>query len=444
MRAHPRGTEESDRAQVEIRGSNRCGNSGFGRGGVLSAKRSAHPLTYCTNIHPGESWTQVFSQVSRHVLRVKEAVSPDATFPVGLRLSHRAVEDLDAEASARFKAWCDEHGCTIATLNGFPYGRFHGVRVKEAVYLPDWRSSERVTYTHRLADLLASWLPPSTRGSISTVPLGFREALSEGDLPGIRQNLTRSLEHLDQVAQTTGKDILLSLEPEPGCALETTPDVVRFFSSLDLPAHLRGHLAVCYDCCHQALQFEDPAASLRLLAEHEIALGHVQVSSALHLAGGDLRRLELFEEPVYLHQTVGRFPDGRLLRFRDLPDALSARPRGALEWRVHFHVPVFLEELPGCRSTQEFLRGALPLFPVGTPLEVETYTWSVLPPELQTGSVTESIIREIQWTAEHRWARGAGDPPLEQDASGGQGEPARCVASRSAAGPAGDRAGGRW
>ncbi|MBE0618308.1 MAG: xylose isomerase, partial [Proteobacteria bacterium] len=124
-------------------------------------------VTYCTNIHPGENWSEVFANLRRQALRVKEAVSPADRFPIGLRLSARAAGEIDAEMSARFRRWCAAHGCFVATVNGFPYGPFHGVPVKEAVYLPDWRSSERVAYTTRLADLLAAWLPTGRRGSIS-------------------------------------------------------------------------------------------------------------------------------------------------------------------------------------------------------------------------------------------------------------------------------------
>jgi hypothetical protein len=369
---------------------------------LIERKHPVDVVTYCTNIHPGESWAQVFANLGLYVPRVKHAVSPGAPFPIGLRLSGRAAEQVDAATSARFLAWCGENGCFVTTVNGFPYGPFHGVSVKEMVYLPDWRSPIRAAYTGRLADLLARWLPPGRRGSISTVPLGFRAALSPEDWPSIRKNLVRSLEHLDAIAQSTGKEIQLSLEPEPACVLETTPDVVRFFSEADFPPHLRARLGICYDCCHQALQFEDPEESLGLLADHCIPIGHVQVSSALHLEGDTLEELARFDEPVYLHQTVGRKRDGSLVRFRDLPEALRARPREIQEWRVHFHVPVFLERLSRCRSTQAFLSEALPRFPARVPMEVETYTWSVLPPELRTGPVTDSIAREIRWTAARR------------------------------------------
>ena len=355
------------------------------------------PVTYCTNIHPGESWAQAREALARHTLAVKAALCPDQPFPVGLRVSGRAAQEIDDAEALRFRDWLAGHGLTVATLNGFPYGRFHAVPVKAAVYRPDWRDPERLAYTRRLADLLALWLPRGGTGSISSVPLGFRRDFDPGQEGLALGRIVAALEHLDGLAQKTGRLIRLSLEPEPGCLLETTPQVVAFFARLNLPRRLAPYLAVCYDCCHQALQFEDPAESLALLAANEIPIGHVQVSSALHLESACLDGLARFDEPVYLHQAVGRLRTGGLIRHDDLGPALRARDAGVGCWRVHFHLPVFLDALPECRTTQDFLRRALPLFAPDIPMEVETYTWSVLPPDLQTATVTESILREIRW-----------------------------------------------
>jgi len=355
-------------------------------------------LTYCTNIHPAESWSEIFSNVRRYVPEVKKKFCPDHSFPIGLRLSGRAVNEMDHAAIQSFQDWCLSEDCFVATINGFPYGEFHHVPIKEAVYLPDWRHPERLRYTQQLASLLSRWLPADRKGSISTVPIGFKSAISPEDLPQATTHLRKALEFLDDLAQKTGKEICLSLEPEPGCILETTSEVVRFFEQFNLPAHLRSFLRVCYDCCHQALQFESPSHSLQLLRKNNIKIGHVQVSSALSLADGDIGRLHRFSEPCYLHQTVGRGPDGGLCRFTDLDEALATPPRGIEEWRVHFHMPVFLEHLRECDTTQLFLKEILPLFDADVPLEVETYTWSVLPADLKTGSITDSIVREMQWT----------------------------------------------
>jgi len=364
------------------------------------------PVTYCTNIHPGESWAEMFSAVARHVPAVKAACCPDGPFPVGLRLSGRASREIDAEAARRFGDWLDAQGLVVTTVNGFPYGRFHDVPVKADVYRPDWRDPEREAYTGRLARLLARWLPAGAVGSISTVPLGFRRDFPETDLAAALARLRRTLADLAVLEAETGRRIRLAVEAEPGCLVETTPQMVEFFARLDPTPDGVRHLAVCYDCCHQALQFENPRDSLALLAASGIPVGHVQVSSALHLEGHDLSRLARFVEPVYLHQAVARRDDGSLVRFDDLPEALAADPDGVTAWRVHFHLPVFVETLPDCATTQAFLREGVPLFGPETPLEVETYTWGVLPPELKTPDVTASIIREIAWTEAARARRG--------------------------------------
>ncbi len=360
-------------------------------------------VTYCTNIHPGQSWAEIRRDVETHALAVRDACRlGDAPFPLGLRLSGQASLELDAAAGRRFGRWMADQGICVATVNGFPYGPFHHVPVKEAVYLPDWRDPEREAYTRRLARLLALWLPEGGQGSISTVPLGFRQDFPQADMPVAMGRLRQALAWLADLEEETGRRIRLSLEPEPGCLIETTQEVVDIFARLDPSPREARHLAVCYDCCHQALQFEEPEASLALLARNGIAMGHIQVSSALHLEGGDLSRLARFVEPVYLHQAVGRRDDGSLVRFDDLPQALAAAPEGIREWRVHFHLPVFVERLPECCTTQDFLRRILPRFDPQVPMEVETYTWSVLPPELKTPRVTDSIVREIQWVEQAR------------------------------------------
>jgi len=392
---------------------------------------SRQPVTYCTNIHRGESWAETLASLQTHTLAVKARVCPDRPFPVGLRISGLASAQVDQEEAARFGGWLEDHGLYVATLNGFPYGTFHGRPVKSGVYQPDWRSPERLAYTLRLAGLLARWLPEGVDGSISTVPVGFRADFDPAQEEPALSNLRAAARALEDIAQRTGKFIRLSLEPEPGCLVETTPELVALFERLDLPGGPRAHMAACYDCCHQALQFEDPAWSLGLLRKNAIEIGHVQVSSALHLPCPDLGCLSRFDEPVYLHQCVARLADGSLLRFDDLGQALAhagqeaaragsantpdrACPGGGLGasgdgvdcWRVHFHLPVFLETLPECLSTQLFLREFLPLVPERVPLEVETYTFDVLPEELRADGVVESIVREIRWVERFRDGEG--------------------------------------
>ena len=358
-------------------------------------------ITYCTNIHPGESWAETFAALQAQVPAIRVAVAPDRPFPLGLRLSARAAEELTADENHRITAWLAEHDCFIPTLNGFPYGAFHGSTIKERVYLPDWRSPERVAYTRRLAQLLAGWLPAGITGSISTVPVGFKTRVNAEDFAQIRENLLVVLEELERIRQEKGREIVLALEPEPCCVLETTEELIAFFERLSVPADRRDLLGICYDCCHQAVEFEDPLRSLALLAEAGIRIAKVQVSSALRLVDPMRERLAPFAESCYLHQVVIRRPDGTLIRYPDLPEALSRHRGGAgEEWRCHFHVPIFLETAGEVGTTRAFLEQILSKVPADILREIETYTWEVLPPQLRTATVTESLIREFRWLEE--------------------------------------------
>ena len=435
-------------------------------------------LTYCSNIHPGESWAEVRANLGRHLLAVRARVAPDAAFGVGLRLSARAAAELaEPAALAELRAFLARERLYVFTLNGFPYGAFHGTRVKEAVYLPDWRSAERQAYTNRLADLLAALLPEgddderALEGSVSTVPGAFKPALGgAADVERIVEHLLQHVAHLVALQARSGRIVTLALEPEPHCFLETTDEAVSFFTrTLFAPAAvrrlaaltgldalaaeraLRRHLGLCLDLCHAAVEFEDAAAAFDALEAAGIRLLKIQVSAGLRLRSLDadaLAALARFDDAVYLHQVVQRAafvpgmpgmpgmpgtpgtpgtpgapdaPDApaappALTRFADLPEAFAAlaaerTEAGAgahagtslpgREWRVHFHVPVFLEALPPFSSTQPFLRVALALQrarPRALHLEVETYTWGLLPAAYRQGSVEDAVARELAWT----------------------------------------------
>ena len=386
-------------------------------------------LTYCTNIHPGESWPEVAASLERHLPEVKRRVAADQLFGVGLRLSAVAAAALrEPAALEQLKVLLQDNGCYVFTINGFPYGPFHGRPVKEQVYQPDWRHEERVTYSAQLADLLVALLPeePGLDGSVSTVPGTFKPlAEAPGAIEAMARNLVRHAAHLVGIRERTGRTIALALEPEPCCFLETIAETVAFFEQQlfdagavrqlseltglapgDAEAALRRHLGVCYDVCHAAVEFEDPAASLRALRSAGIGVPKLQLSAALRIAvvGAETAaQLRPFDEPVYLHQVIER-RDGRLTRHLDLPQALAALGEAAgAEWRVHFHVPVFLAELRDFSTTQAFLGEILALHrraPISAHLEVETYTWDVLPARYRQVDVASAIARELTWVIE--------------------------------------------
>jgi len=352
-------------------------------------------------VHPGESWEETFAALSRYLPTIKSAVSPHHPFPVGLRLSARAAWELTEEGAAEFSAWLEGADCFVPTINVFPFGEFHGRAVKEEVYLPDWRVHKRSEYTILCAFLLAGWLPEGASGSLSTVPIRFGSRLDKDELAAVRRNLVDALLVLDRIWEQKGRNLVLALEPEPGCLLESTSGVVRFLESLELPERLRRRVGICLDCSHLAVQFEEPAQVLQTLSRAGVRIAKVQVSSALRVRHEAREVLASFVEPVYLHQVVVRGATGVLARYPDLPEALRehAGEEGD-EWRCHFHLPLYLEDGEKLGTTRSFAQRLLPLLDHDTLLEVETYSWHVLPAGVGGKDLAADLIREIRWVQE--------------------------------------------
>ncbi len=381
--------------------------------GLENMKLSSNPpvhLTYCLNIHRGESWKENREAIRTFACTVKDKVAPARPFGLGLRLSHRAARELHSNAElASFKQLLEENGLYVFTINGFPYGVFHKQPVKETVYQPDWSTEERRDYTCMLAEILASLLPEGEIGTISTVPGTYKPFLGKnaGDtVNGIVENLDRTARFLKDLQRRTGKTISVCLEPEPDCILETTEEVTSFFQEHGLN---RDYIGICLDTAHTAVEFEDPAESLDTLQAAGIHVGKIQLSAAPALAPtpAALKRLESFSDPVYLHQVKARKRNGEIVSFRDLSDALDSCKGAAGEsfesLRVHFHVPLFFQQHEELSSTAGLLKGpfAEKLKQGACPhLEIETYTFDVLPPELRTCEITDSIAREFAWVLE--------------------------------------------
>jgi hypothetical protein len=343
---------------------------------------------------------------------------------IGLRLSGQAAFSLqDNHTLKAFQQQLHGLNAYVFTLNAFPYGKFHATQVKQDVYLPDWTSPERLRYTLACIDILAGLLPEGVDGSISTVPVGFRDAAqAPGALDQILDHLLQCVVHLVHCAQRQGKLIALALEPEPACYLETTQEAADFIlqhmrspavvsklaqalscSNEQAMAALRTHLGVCFDVCHSAVEFEDPVQAMRQLRADGICIPKIQLSSAVRIP--DMRAdllpaLHMFDDAVYLHQVVVQSQG--LTRFLDLPQAMAAYEAGQAngEWRVHCHVPVFLEHAGAISTTQAQLLQTLQgckLEGFSSHLEVETYTWDVLPAALKTDSKAQAIARELQF-----------------------------------------------
>ena len=382
-------------------------------------------LTYCLNIHPTQTWDDVRSALKGPVAAVKQAISPDTPFAVGLRFSGQALAELEDTAKRReLKALLEEHDYLGITVNGFPFGQFHGTTVKEDVYQPDWRSVQRVEYTNALADLMAELAPQNEIVSLSTVPGTFKP-LGLGAEAHMAENFLLCVAHLVALRARTGVQIALAVEPEPFCFLGTIAESVSYFtqylfstnaaqrlaeltglSEAEAATALPCHLGLCYDVCHAAVEYEDPAASLKALREAGIPIHKLQLSAALRIpqVGPETRKaLRSYQEPTYLHQVNRRHADGVTMH-RDLPEALAlAEQTDGEEWRVHFHVPVFLEKLGTFSSTRAFLEQILALHrsePISPHLEIETYTWDVMPKEIRSATVDQDIVREMQWVLE--------------------------------------------
>ena len=379
-------------------------------------------LTYCLNVHPAETWTEVRAALTGPTAKIKAAVCPDAPFAVGLRFSAETVGDLaDPSARTELKEILADHNFRAVTVNGFPYGPFHGTRVKEDVYQPDWRTPERLSYTTALADLMAAIAPAGEPVSLSTVPGTFKP-LGIGAEAEMAENLVRAAAHCARLVDRTGATVALAIEPEPYCFLETIAEAVDYFeqylfgpSAVEQMAALAGltrekaesalrtHLGLCYDVCHAAVEFEDAAGSLSSLKAAGIAVHKLQLSAALRVVGVDAitrEALAAFDEPTYLHQVVAT--NGRsVTRYADLPHAFAnGAASDGEEWRVHFHVPIFVRELPAFGTTQDFLAEILALHrqdPISDHMEVETYTWDVLPEGLREGGLVKAVSRELDW-----------------------------------------------
>ncbi|MDE0769887.1 MAG: metabolite traffic protein EboE [Opitutaceae bacterium] len=380
-------------------------------------------LAYCTNIHRGSSWAETLDSLDRYTMKVRDRVCPDDEYAIGLRLSASAARQLsDSATLLEFQRWLEKRKCYVFTINGFPYGDFHGTRVKEEVYRPDWTSSDRVDYTKSLFDLLCQIAPPGMEGSVSTVPGSFKRFISSEDqLVAMRKNLAECALHIDALSSKSGRDLHLGLEPEPLCLFETSAETVSFFDAL-LAAEvgdkdvLLKRLGVNYDACHLAVEYETAEESLGRLVDAGIRISKIHLSSALKVSDfseSTLKTLGGFCEEVYLHQVVARTGADPLVRYEDLDVALAARASGedrADEWRIHFHIP--LHSSPGAplESTSDQISSVLDIVK-GSPdmcrhFEMETYTWEVLPGGLGAVDVVDQLVREYEWTLGEFNARG--------------------------------------
>jgi sugar phosphate isomerase/epimerase len=383
-------------------------------------------LTYSTLVHPGDTWDEMWNSLNTYVPQVKARVSPRNSFGVSLRLSASSAKTLtgDPQARERLKDFLKQHDMYLYTVNAFPYGPFKNQIVKKEVYEPDWRTDERAIYTMQVADILAEVAAPHVNPSIQSPPLGFKPRVTGPDVvEAYTRQVIRVVAHLVQLNQSTGRTVTLALEPEPHCFLETTEEAIAYFTDhlysseavrmlttqtglakTQAEQALRNHLGMVYDICHQAVEYEDIGASLQALADAGIPVFKLQEAAALRMpevTRDTVEALRPFADTVYLTQTVEK-RNGELTRYLNLEDAFAAfeQDPGPREWRTHVHVPVFLDDIGAFKTTRFAIEDALAFHKknkLSPQLEIETYTWDVLPAAMKTGDIVDYVQRELDW-----------------------------------------------
>ncbi|RZU77517.1 sugar phosphate isomerase/epimerase [Micromonospora kangleipakensis] len=344
-------------------------------------------LGYCTNVHPAEDLAGILAQLDRYAVPVRRALDADL-LGLGLWLAAPVAAELAADPALRrrLRTELTVRGLEVVTLNGFPYASFQAPVVKGAVYHPDWTTGDRLAYTLHLARVLADLLPDdAARGSVSTLPLAWREPWDAHRAAAARRRLAELATGLAAVERETDRPIRVGFEPEPGCIVESTGQAGALLSAMDT-----DRLGICLDLAHLACAWEEPVEALARLESAGLPVVKVQVSAAVEATdpAGSTEALRRWVEPRFLHQTraagcaSAADPADPAYAADDLDAALDARLPGP--WRVHYHVPLHAPPEPPLRSTLPVLRAALAGLFAGPAagcdhLDVETYTWGVLP-----------------------------------------------------------------
>ncbi|AEM71464.1 hypothetical protein Murru_2426 [Allomuricauda ruestringensis DSM 13258] len=387
--------------------------------------KDKYHLTYCTNIHAGGDWEETFTSLKQNLPKIKNSVSPNEAFGLGLRLSNTASLELDDGQLQDFKHWLSKKDCYVFTMNGFPYGNFHGEPVKDLVHVPDWTTGDRLDYTLRLFKQLDFLAPEGMECGISTSPVSYKhwfdgEAQKERAFAKGAVNMVKVALELYKIEKASGRYMHLDVEPEPDGFLENTQEVLDYYKDYLVPKAIKAfepfqlseekteellkrYITICYDVCHFALAYEAPNLTFKKFKAANINVGKIQVSAALKIMYNSDKQEELwstlaqFNEPVYLHQ-VTEMVNGKVKTYNDLPIVLEKKAPFK-ELRSHFHVPIFLKDYGLLQSTQDQIVKVLDYLEdnfVSHHIEVETYTWDVLPNELKV-PITESIARELDW-----------------------------------------------
>jgi len=399
----------------------------------MSLSRSGTLLGYCTNVHAGLDSDSILANLRKCALPVRQRLGQDR-LGVGLWFSQMAAKELlEEDRLDRFKQQLQSMGLVPYTSKGFPQQDFHQKVVKHRVYEPAWWEPARLQYTRDLIEILDRLLPEGLSGSISTLPIGWNQrcADQESRYAQAAANLLVLADELDARYEKTGRRIRIALEPEPGCIFTDNASLRAFYQRYwSTPAishaqaqRAREYLTICHDICHSAVMGENQQEQVLESLSLGIQVGKVQVSSAIRVpwSGLDsvqqhraLLQLAQFAEDRYLHQTMVVDSTGQHRLVEDLPELMaqhlehgalkSTLPLSDREWRIHFHVPIYVQSWGQIESTQSQINAWLDLVKVRPELflpdvayEVETYAWGVLPSQLQRLYLDEGITQEIAW-----------------------------------------------
>jgi len=392
----------------------------------VDLKNGLGHLSYSTLVHAGDTWEEMNASLREFVPQVKARISPNEPMGVSLRISAASAKTLTENAAERasLAEFLQRQGLYVYTVNAFPYGPFKGDVVMERVYEPDWTTDARVDYTNSVADILAEITPSNVNPSIQTAPLAFKPNVSgEAYVAQFTRNVFRVVKHLIELEARTGRRVKLAIEPEPACYLETTDETVAFFTERiysragisglanvagiplsEAEGAVKRYLGVVFDIGHQSVGFENITDSLNKLVDAGIPIFKLQEAASLwveNLTKDKIAELRRFTDTIYLSQTSLK-QDGAITKFLNLGEALDAYEANPIqtEMRTHFHVPVFLEELGPFRTTRFGVQEALAMHrnnPLSDHLEIETYTWDVLPPELKSGDIVDYVCRELEF-----------------------------------------------
>lgn len=387
---------------------------------------SKYNLGYCTNVHAGEDLDRYLASLQRYAVDVKSRMPSEQPLDIGLWLSARTARQVLAENRlAEFRAFLESNNLRAFTINGFPYGNFHAETVKYQVYRPNWTGPQRLDYTANLIRIMAGLVPEESQAGISTLPLGW--PCRDFDYRKAADNLIRIAELLRICELRTGKLIHLDIEPEPGCILSSSDDVVSFFKNYLLPGRVKSdvfrYIRICHDICHASVIFEDQRDAIANYVENGIRIGKVHVSSAIEAevtaenARAALDQLRTFQEDRYLHQTYIVQAD-EILSYDDLPQAIGDIETGIEgTLRCHFHVPIFIEKFGQLKTTRLQIVDCLDsIYQMSDcrHFEVETYAWTVLPDDLKTENLARGIAKELLWTRERLEKLAVSDQPANE------------------------------